>query len=62
MEVLPNRVVMVPMRKRTWMRSIFEQFEPFAADRVFEIYKTGDVVAWVRQIREKSKRPPTLIH
>ena len=37
------------------MRSILEQFEPFAANRVFEIYKTGDVAAWVRQIRDKSK-------
>jgi hypothetical protein len=33
------------------MRSILEQFEPFAANRVFEIYTTGDVAAWVRQIR-----------
>jgi hypothetical protein len=31
------------------MRSILEQFEPFAANRVFEIY------TWVRQIRDKSK-------
>jgi len=37
------------------MRSILEQFEPTAANRVFEIYKTGDVTAWVRQIRDKSK-------
>jgi hypothetical protein len=35
------------------MRSIFEQFEPFAANQAFEIYKTGDVAAWVRQIRDK---------
>ena len=37
------------------MRSILEQFEPFAANRVFEICKTGDVAAWLRQIRDKSK-------
>jgi hypothetical protein len=30
------------------MRSILERFEPFAANRVFEIY------TWVRQIRDKS--------
>jgi hypothetical protein len=30
------------------MRSILEHFEPFAANRVFEIY------TWVRQIRDKS--------
>ena len=35
--------------------SILEQCEPFAANRVFEIYKTGDIAARVRQIRDKSK-------
>jgi hypothetical protein len=35
-------------------RDLFEQFQPFRADAVFERRKSGDVAAWAREAVNKS--------